>query len=246
MLVIPAMCESSFFDIDAILAEGEKVQGEVLFDCYNLDSLDTGSIKVVPEGDLQPDPQFNVPLTRADEALQDFKKNLGIQNEGLGKRNIVSKTNDLSKGTKISIPFWLASELIIHGLMTCEIPIWYTDNFKKIVLAEPEVMDLQLKSKYYYEFGCMLANLWKQKNFRGNFSFISQVFFERMKIMINLMLHLRDGDDHQFLHRLTDSESSCYNRGRESIIMYGHTGQTRKILIRQRSMMNNRKKLKEA
>ena len=40
------MSGSSYFDIDSILAESEPVVTEVLMDCYNMDSLESGAIKL--------------------------------------------------------------------------------------------------------------------------------------------------------------------------------------------------------
>ena len=234
------MCESSYFDIDSILAESETVGVEVLHDCYNMDSLDAGIIKFCPEEDLRLFPvEDGFPRN---DAVREARELIGVKEPGLGKRSQFSHHNDLNKGSKIEVPIWLGLDLETFKIIKLNTPKWYNEGFKKIVMADPEVTNLREKSVYYYEVGMLLAQ--RQASITADFMFIGQVFFERMKIFINLVYHMKETEDHSFIQKLTESELQCFEAGRESLASFGSTEHTKRVIQRQRFVMMNRKQLK--
>lgn len=234
------MCSSDFFDIDLILAESEHVPVEVLIDCYNLDTLESGTIKISPESDLVlrliEDPTLD------DEGLTQAREMIGVGKPKLGKRCQLSKINDLPKFSKIKIPYWLTKDLLSYKMLRLEPVGWYSESFRKILLADPTIVDLGEKSQYFYEFGAMLAQN-KDRNL-GNFDFVAHSFFERMKELINLILHLRENEDHNFLKKLTNCEQQIFNKGREEVVKFGSLSTSKRLGSLANAMMNPRKQLK--
>jgi len=235
------MAESAYFDIDLILAEAEPVKVEILIDCYNMDSLDTGAIRMCPESDLVLLPEDEGP-TRVEEALADMRAIAGVEDKPIGKRCVTTKLNDLARGSKPNLPLWLASELQQCKILRIEPSPWYGEAFKKIILADPEVIDLPVKSKYFYEFGMLLAK--KAIMNTDQFSFVADVFFERMKVLINLILHLKENDDHVFLHKLTESERECFHKGRDSVYRFSGILNPKRLQSKHRNVLHARKQLK--
>lgn len=239
------MSGSSYFDIDSILAESEPVVTEVLMDCYNMDSLESGAIKLTSSLGR------GVDLTQLDKELDMIPelKESAVQSEetrgaGLGKRNSKKHDNDLALGTKVEIPLWLAVHLATLGYVKILVPMLFSENFKKVLLASPQVVDLRTKSHYFYEVGVILAaNLPKQID---GFLFLSQIFFERMKIFINLIMHLKEDDDHSFIQKLTDTEFKCFDKGREALNRFGVASNAKKLTMTQNNIMKNRKSIKQS
>ena len=238
------MCESAFFDIDQILAESEPTKVVVALDCYNLDSLDSGAIKLCPEDDLTPidDDEINDNIAQVQREMQG-----PMDGPKLGKRCILSKQNDLPAGSKLSVPFWMAAELRRYDFGRLELPIIFSESFKNIALADPRVLDLPSKSRYYYELGMLLADKIQFDTRKSKpLEFVSQMFFERMKILFNLILHLKDNRDHPFLSKLTDMEANYFNRGADTVCNFGSGTYQKKVALKQRNLMNSRKQLKIA
>ena len=238
------MCDSSFFDIDLILAESEMVKVVTALDLFNLDSLDSGAIRLCNSEDIKATGQEDS-YNEAEAASKAF---LGITDlSNLGKRSEFSHANDLQSNAKINIPLWLAQDLKAHDYCKIDLPIIYSESFKNIALADPSVLDLPSKSRYFYELGMMLADkvaITDNKRKEKPLDFISQVFFERVKILLNLILHLRDNTDHPFLSKLTDLEVGYFNRGMETVTQFGNGSQLKKMANRQKHLMNSRKQLK--
>lgn len=236
------MCESLFFDIDQILAESEMVKVVTTIDLFNLDSLDSGSLRLCNGNDIterEIEEQIN-------DAIIHTKSLLGIPTNSLGKRCEFSHLNDLQSNSKINVPLWLAQDLKIHDYCKIDLPLIYSESFKNIALADPAVLDLPSKSRYFYEFGMLLADKISLDNKKKDkpFDFVAQVFFERVKILLNLILHLRDNTDHPFLTKLTDLEVGYFNKGMETVTQFGSQAQIRKLANRQKHLMNARKQLK--
>ena len=210
------MAQSEFFNIDLILAEEEKVCAVFNLDCYNLESLDYGMMSL-----------------KEDKKSDGFDSNFGFSENSnpephftglefpsspedsfLGKRT--SRLNgDLERGSKVELPLWLALSLFDHNYISIQIPSWFGESFRQIALADPEVSNLKDKSLYFYEFGLKLADkIQYQENL---FEILTNLFFIRMKKVVNLMLHLKEGSSHEFFNKMTELETSIYSKCKKSL-----------------------------
>lgn len=253
------MSGSTFFDIDDILAEADTVPIIVETECYNMDTIQSGAIRFASEEDMmglseldQSNSKLDEEFTPEELRLRQFKQTHGIHDaqsqmvNSLGKRNNLSKIHDLSRGSKIKIPFWLAHMLEIEDIVTIEVPQLYSDSFRKIIMAEPAVVNLGEKSRYFYEVGMKICKVLRERksNLRDTLKFVGEAYMNRAKTLINLILHLQDDKDSAFLNYLTDCEEVLFNSCREYIVQQGSAVGLRKVDHKNKALGGNRKQLK--
>ena len=212
------MAEATFFDIDHILAEEEKVFVKVTTTCFNMDGMEYGIINL-RASKAQKGPQTQTAVFGPESAQNpkiDQNQDLGNPNDTsnmLGKR--IRGLNDLEQGNSLELPFWLSRALNAHKLCVITPPKWFGRSFKQIVLADPEITNLKEKSNYFYELGYKLAESMDYDKDSVIFELLQKVFFERMKKLMNLVVHLKESKNHGFLTKLTISEENIYKRARK-------------------------------
>jgi len=69
---------------------------------------------------------------------------------------------DLSAGSRVELPFWLASTLAVREYVLLELPRVFQSAFRARIEADPTVIDLNSKSTYFYEFGMKISYLVKE------------------------------------------------------------------------------------
>lgn len=167
------MALSTFFSIDDILTEDQKVTAEFLTPGYNLDSLDTWCISFTA----------NMPTVTASDRNENDMDDRRLNQNQLDDQNLLGKreicTTDVAKGTKVDIPWWLCVGLLKKRIVKTGIPKYYSDAFKQATLADPEITNLRDKSLYYYEFGIKLVQNLDCQNKIADL--LCSIFFRRMK-----------------------------------------------------------------
>lgn len=70
-----------------------------------------------------------------------------------------SDNENLTAGTVIELPFWLADALSSKRppLVTIEVPKVYKEAYREILKADASAVDLHKLGMFYYDFGCYLA-----------------------------------------------------------------------------------------
>merc|ERR1712154_136851 len=70
-------------------------------------------------------------------------------------------SDDLKKGTKINLPFWMMEELYLKRMVRVYRPSYFQagTRFVERLLADPKVVDIRRKCKYWYLFGHKLCQL---------------------------------------------------------------------------------------
>lgn len=153
---------------------------------------------------------------------------------------------DLPADTDIDIPFWLAKMLFQKNFASIDTPKWFTENFRCIVEADPNVSNLKDKSMHFYDFGIKIAELLPYS--QSMFNLIGGVFFHRMKALFDLVSHLKESEPHDLLNKLTDTENRFYSQARKSVRNFRSQKVDKNTTMSyneaQRKMMRNRKRLK--
>lgn len=76
-----------------------------------------------------------------------------------------SNSEGATQGSQTLLPFWMAKTLFTYSMIDIDTPKQYSNNFREIIQAEPEEVDLRKAGPYYYKFGQLLMGLVRE---RGN------------------------------------------------------------------------------
>jgi len=137
--------------------------------------------------------------------------NLAILDNSV-KKNV----KDLEEGKKFDVPLWLAIRLGTEYL-TIEVPTTYREKFKKILMADPTVVNLKDKSFYYYEVGYKLC---KHIDDKELIPLLARVFLKRMQVIQRKSFCLGSEDVMGFIKKLTQIEREIFEGGRYSVSTY--------------------------
>lgn len=71
-----------------------------------------------------------------------------------------SDDDTLQPGTKLELPFWLARSLCSQRrhIVSVEMPKVYRENYRQILKADPNVVDLHKLGPFFYGFGSYLLS----------------------------------------------------------------------------------------
>jgi GINS complex subunit 3 len=62
-----------------------------------------------------------------------------------------SATEDLEKGAKIELPFWLTEKLISRNIVGIQLPNHYGNNYRKHLRAGARAVGVREKSPHYFQ-----------------------------------------------------------------------------------------------
>lgn len=98
--------------------------------------------------------QEKVPCT-----FQTQVKDLGFLDHG-------AESEHLEAGTKMELSFWLAKELCARQrrIISVELPKVYRENYRQILEADANVVDLNKLGPYFYSFGGKLLEFGNPEN----------------------------------------------------------------------------------
>ena len=74
-------------------------------------------------------------------------------------------SQEITQSTDLVLPFWLAKTLFAYSMIDIEIPKQYNSNFRDILSADADVVDLHRFGPQYYKFGKLLVAL---RRYKGN------------------------------------------------------------------------------
>ncbi|KAA6395255.1 MAG: hypothetical protein EZS28_009219 [Streblomastix strix] len=99
------------------------------------------------------------------------------------RMNYLAQSQDLSKGTKVQVPLWLAQGFLFENQAKIGLPEYLEEKKQDSMIADPENFNLQQTPKYY-EVGKLLVRLeyvvlqYQQKifgNYKQNWHTITDV-----------------------------------------------------------------------
>ncbi|RWR91953.1 GINS complex [Cinnamomum micranthum f. kanehirae] len=101
---------------------------------------------------------------------------------GIGLLDPGSETNRIEKGAKVDLPFWLAHELYLRQAVGVQLPAAYNQKTRKEIQADAACVDLKSRCPYFYELGCMIAPLVRDRTIG---SFLLYTFVSRYKEILS-------------------------------------------------------------
>lgn len=72
-------------------------------------------------------------------------------------------SQDATQGSELLLPFWMAKTLYTYSMIDIELPKHYSSNFREILSADADVVDLHRVGPHYYRFGKLLMGLRREK-----------------------------------------------------------------------------------
>lgn len=72
-------------------------------------------------------------------------------------------SQDATQGAVTLLPFWMAKTLYTYSMIDIELPRAYNANFREILSADADVVDLHRAGPHYYRFGQLLMGLKREK-----------------------------------------------------------------------------------
>eukprot|EP00808_Paulinella_micropora_P016892 g70665.t1 len=128
----------------------------------------------------------------------------------LGYLDEQTQSMDLKKGSRVPLPFWLASALAKRGMVEVDIARtpFGRPRFRTDLLADPVAFDLRDRNPYFYTLGLKLALLDRNEQ-------ISDLLFkslaERYQEILKRSPTFRGADFKEFTSRLTHIEAQLLN-----------------------------------
>lgn len=71
---------------------------------------------------------------------------------------------NVTQTTELFLPFWMAKTLYTYSMIDIEVPKAYTPQFREILKANPDIIDLRRHGPHYYTFGKLLMELKREKS----------------------------------------------------------------------------------
>ena len=131
----------------------------------------------------------------------------------LGYLNPSSLEEHLPEGTKIELPFWMASTLAKRHMVAVELPPYYNAKARTTLSAGPRGINLRQRSHYYFEIGCRLANLAQDD---ALWPTLLEVFVNRYRLTLDRCRTAANQDSTAYTEMLAESERALFNAGRQA------------------------------
>lgn len=135
---------------------------------------------------------------------------------------------DLPADTRVEMPWWLACQMAGRKSIALDLPRMLQPTYRAMVLAEPEVVDLQSKSPFFYEFGMLYAELIRELEIG---SMLCAVMDCRYKEIVKRTVNRKQTESQEFVARLCNMERSRQLRATHNTSM--GCAQQRQVSMRQ-------------
>ncbi|GAA0183308.1 hypothetical protein Leryth_022269 [Lithospermum erythrorhizon] len=140
-----------------------------------------------------------------------------FKKEAVGVEQIDSgdDSNKVEAGSKVELPYWLASELYLRNVVSITIPSCYErkSRTREEIGADPAHVDLRSRCLYFYEFGSKIARLVGDKTI-GPLLLVA--FRARYKDVLIKALTAALAVPPKYLSILTKEETKLYEAGQSS------------------------------
>lgn len=117
--------------------------------------------------------------------------------------------SDLPAEARVELPWWLASQLAGRNSIVLDLPRTLQPTYRAMLLAEPEVVDLQSRAPYFYEFGIMYADLIRELDIG---SMLCKVMEARYKEIVKRTVNRKQTESQEFVSRLCNMERQRQTR----------------------------------
>lgn len=107
--------------------------------------------------------------------------------DDLGFIDPTSDNKDVTSGTKLELPLWLARVLFSRGVVSIEVPKGYNETYREILDADATVVDLHTLGPNFYQFGKHLVDM-KLKGSREMARSLVTTFHQRFHRLLDFSL----------------------------------------------------------
>lgn len=140
----------------------------------------------------------------------------------LGFLDSSSDGDDITSGTKLELPLWLAQALAKRrNIVTCDIPKMYKLNYREVLHAEPNVVNLHKLGPHFYMFGFSLLLLDFTEKHDIN-ECLLETFKNRFKMTMDASQSNKTIDTIEFIDKLDNFERTLFSAGRECLQNHQH------------------------
>ncbi|KAM7463496.1 hypothetical protein LguiA_031617 [Lonicera macranthoides] len=136
---------------------------------------------------------------------------------GVGLFDSSDDTNKVEPGSKVELPFWLASELHLRQAVSINVPPCFNKKTRDEIGADAAHVDLRGRCTYFYELGCKIAPLVGDKTIG---SVLLCAFRTRYKEVLIKAHTVAVTVAPKFLTLLTKEETKLYVAAQSSIAAF--------------------------
>mmetsp|Transcript_24457 Transcript_24457/g.43351 ORF Transcript_24457/g.43351 Transcript_24457/m.43351 type:complete len:188 (+) Transcript_24457:402-965(+) len=144
---------------------------------------------------------------------------------GIGSLVASMKSKDLTVNTKVLVPYWLAVIWTQRSLAVLEIPKFYKEAYRESLRADPDILRLADKSRYFFELGTKLAILLADHDLNP---VLYSAFMSRFKYIVT---HFHHTATTSFMRSLTQLELKLLDLARSGNEMLKRWRERRTELI---------------
>lgn len=137
----------------------------------------------------------------------------------LGFLDPSAECEDISSGTKLELPLWLAKELHSDGFIAINVPKGYNQTYREILEADANCVNLHKLSPNYYQFGQHLSHMSLDESEDIAKSLV-ETFHQRYHRLVNYSLSATNdtiSDVLSFESQLDNKEKDLFCVGKESL-----------------------------
>ncbi|KAI7878669.1 GINS complex, Psf3 component [Lichtheimia hyalospora FSU 10163] len=133
--------------------------------------------------------------------------------------NLTGDGSEVTRNTRIELPFWLAKPLATFTLpnsdfiIKLEIPRPFGNRVRNNLDASPTAVDFRLLCPYFYVFGKKLVNLIEDQRLPG---ILEKTFKTRLKEIMDYTQTGSTTVNQDFLQKLDETEKELFKAGQES------------------------------
>ncbi|XP_077983235.1 DNA replication complex GINS protein PSF3-like [Glandiceps talaboti] len=163
----------------------------------------------------------------------------------LGFLDPSSDNKDIQPGTKLDLPFWLASSLCTRRrrIVSVDIPKYYKDTDREILKADANVVNLHKYGPFYYAFGTKLLHF-DNPEVRDVAESLLQTYTSRFRKIMDSSQNAYNEDTTHLISKLDESERSVFKAGQCGLNDFQRWQKRQTLKITMSEMVANHKKRK--
>ncbi|CAL1289604.1 unnamed protein product [Larinioides sclopetarius] len=163
----------------------------------------------------------------------------------LGFLDPSSGNPDISKGTKLEIPLWMAQALQSRRIILTDIPRVYREAYREILNADATVVDLHKMGPYFYHLGLYLLRFTHQDS-EDISRMLNQTFRNRFRKLMDTSQNSLEEDATILTANLDRTEVALFNLGHKSLLDLKNWQHRKSQKILTANLVMNHKKRKRA
>ncbi|XP_072024664.1 DNA replication complex GINS protein PSF3-like [Amphiura filiformis] len=165
---------------------------------------------------------------------------LGFLNQGNDSEHIMP-------GTKMELPYWLATGLCSkkRKIVRIDLPKSYKKGYREILTADANVVDLHKMGPYFYAFGSKLLSFEHQESEDISVALL-ETFIGRFRRIMDNSQNAYNQDTSKLTEKLDEMERSLFRAGQHSLNSFQEWETRRMTKIAASEMVSSHRKRKRA